>query len=109
MLRFVTTTAIMALAIASPHIATAQTPPPSPTKALVNIIVAEQFCAMRMPPKEIITAIGGQAVEETGLDMPQMVDASYIAATAIGNAYRADGTLPGFCLRMAEIYSGSGW
>jgi hypothetical protein len=100
------TTAIMALAIATP--ALAQTPP-SPTKALVNIIVAEQFCAMRMPPKEIITAIGGQAVEETGLDMPQMVDASYIAATAIGNAYRADGTLPGFCLRMAEIYSGSGW
>jgi hypothetical protein len=102
-----TTALALAMAIATP--ALAQKPPPSPTKALVNIIVAEQFCAMRMPPKEIITAIGGQAVAETGLDMPQMVDASYIAATAIGNAYRADGTLPGFCLRMAEIYSGSGW
>lgn len=101
--------ALVAITLTMAAPAFAQTTPTSPTKALVNIIVAEQFCAMRAPPQEVTVAIGNQAVEETGLDMPQMVDASYIAATAIGNAYRADGSLPGFCLRMAEIYSGSGW
>ena len=104
------TTAIVTLAItaaATPSLA--QTTPPSPTKALVNIIVAEQFCAMRSPPKEILVAIGSRATIETGLDTPQLVEAGYQAANEIGNAYKANGTLYGFCSYTMGVYAGSGW
>jgi len=101
------TLATIALVMA-PTLATAQTPP-SPTKALVNIIVAEQFCAMRSPPQEILVAIGSRATIETGLDTPQLVEAGYQAAKEIGNAYKANGTLDGFCAYMMGVYAGSGW
>lgn len=101
----ITTALALSLVMATPALAQA---PPSPTKALVNVVVAEQFCRINMP-QEIVVQIGEQAAMESGLDMPTLVDALYIAAFDIGNQYRADGTLMGFCLRMAEIYAGSGW
>ena len=102
----VLTLAVVAMVMA-PTLATAQTPP-SPTKALVNIIVAEQFCNLHTP-RDIHLAIGQEAMRETGLDAPRLVDAGYWAATEIGNAYRADGRLPKFCAYMMGVYAGSGW
>ncbi len=102
-----TTLALAITVLATPSLS--QTTPPSPTKALVSIIVAEQFCSMRSPPQEILVAIGSRATIETGLDTPQLVEAGYKAANEIGNAYKANGTLDGFCAYMMGVYAGSGW
>lgn len=103
MLKLVTTTALtLSLAIATPSLA--QTPP-SPTKALVHIIVAEQFCRINAP-EELVLHVGRGAKLETGLDAAQLADASYIAAGEIGRSYQTDGSLPNFCIRMAQIFTG---
>lgn len=77
----------------------------SPTKALVHIIVAEQFCRINAP-EELVLHVGRGAALETGLDAAQLADASYIAAGEIGRSYQTDGSLPNFCIRMAQIFTG---
>lgn len=90
----------------APSLATAQTPQQnSPTKALVHIIVAEQFCQINAP-EELVLHVGRGARLETGLDAAQLADSSYIAAGEIGRSYQTDGSLPNFCIRMAQIFTG---
>lgn len=75
----------------------------SPTKALVHMIVTEQFCKIDAP-QSLVLAVGERAEVETGLTVEQLLDASYGAANIIGQEYTNDGSIVGFCLRMAQIY-----
>jgi hypothetical protein len=107
MVKAITITAAAALLAATP--ALSQSTPPSPTKALVNIIIAEQYCALGAPPAELVVGLGEDARRETGLDNAQLVEAGYAAAREIANAYRSRDLLVGFCVDMTKLYAREGW
>lgn len=104
-----TITAVTAALLAATPALSQSTTPPSPTKALVNIIIAEQYCALGAPPAELVVGLGEDARRETGLDNQQLVDAGYAAAREIANAYRSRDLLVGFCVDMTKLYAREGW
>ncbi len=77
----------------------------SPTRALVNMIVAEQFCGIDAP-QAYVGPMGDRAVVETGLTMEQLTYTAYAAANEVGKQYAANGTLGGFCREIGRIYGG---
>lgn len=87
------------LALAASHAAAQD----SPTRALVEMIVAEQYCGIDAPER-LTLAMGERASLETGMDMQKLVDASYMAANAMGRDYALSGKLGLFCRRVSEIY-----
>lgn len=91
---------LAALVVATPTLAQ-----DSPTRALVNMIVAEQFCGIDAP-QAYVGPMGDRAVLETGLTMEQLTYTAYAAANEIGKQYAANGTLGGFCREIGRIYGG---
>jgi hypothetical protein len=73
------------------------------TKALVNVIVAEQFCGINAPT-DLARFIATNAMNETGMNGQQLTQAGYAAAGEIGRAYANDGTLGTFCQTMAKAF-----
>ncbi len=73
------------------------------TRALVNIVIAEQQCGLDAP-KSLVVALGERSRAETGLDTEQTVTAVYGAANAIGVDYAQKNTLGVFCRHMASVY-----
>lgn len=88
---------ITALTIAAPAVAQ------EATRALVNIVIAEQQCGLDAP-KSLVVALGERSRAETGLDTEQTVTAVYGAANALGIDYALKNNLGAFCRHMASVY-----
>lgn len=77
----------------------------SPTRALVNMVVAEMYCGMDAP-ESLVVAMGERSKAETGLDTSQTVIRAYGAAEAIGRDLALSGKLGGFCRNIGRVYGG---
>lgn len=95
--------ALTALAFIASTTPTLAQDPLTNTKALVNMVVAEQFCKIDAPIS-LVDQIGDASLRETGLDHAQTADAAYRAAAEIGMAHTRNGTLVDFCLGVAQVY-----
>lgn len=73
------------------------------TKALVGMVVAEQYCHINAPV-DFAKQTGINAMAETGLDTQQMIEATYTAAQAIATEYARTGQLTRFCASVGVIY-----